>query len=57
MDAGNVDILDLTDRDFTGPYLSVFAATKSTVKGDNNGVVPALKDGSCKAIFQKLIIE
>ncbi|KAJ0127354.1 Uncharacterized protein HZ326_29543 [Fusarium oxysporum f. sp. albedinis] len=57
VDAGSADILDLTDRDFTGPCFGVFATTKSIVKGDGNGVDPALEDGSCKAIFQKFIIE
>lgn len=59
VDARSADILNLTNRDFTGPCFGVFATTKSTVKGNGNGnrVVPALEDGSCKAIFQKFIIE
>ncbi|KAF5259018.1 hypothetical protein QWA68_014956 [Fusarium oxysporum] len=57
VDAGSADVLDLTDRDFTGPCFGVFATTKSTVEGYGNEVVPALEDGSCKAILQKFIME
>lgn len=43
VDAGNVDILDLTDRDFIGLTFGLFATTKSTIEGDSNGVEPVLK--------------